>query len=129
MSATLDTDIKEKVAVLVRLLKGGLAEHADEDVLIRRRFVRTVNRLDELEFRCLVALRKSKTPKNEVGLVNLVKSAGITNFDILRSSLAVLGSEGLVSLVGRGEETWKISDFGVRMLAELNEAASEIEKF
>jgi hypothetical protein len=126
IAAALGTDVDEKVAVIVRLLKFGLNADVETDVLAARRFARTVSQLDEVELRIILALHAMKTNASEKpSLKSITAKTRLGNPDLVRSGLSSLDSEGLVKMIPGALETWSISDFGHRLVHELTQVFRE----
>ena len=126
LKASLSTDAKEKVALLVRVLKAGFDSEFDEETITMRRFVRTIARIDEVELRCLSVLGEKLSASGDIRLADLSASFKFRNPDLVRSAMAVLASEGLAYTSTAMGEGWRISDFGLRFIAELKEASSDL---
>lgn len=124
LAAALGSDYETKVNLLVRILKHGIESAAEEDVLFARRVARTVSRIDEIEIRTLWGMRSNANRSDGFALIDIREASSIKNVDMLSSALAVLAGEGLVRLSGKVEERWQLTDFGFRLLAELEGAYS-----
>jgi hypothetical protein len=119
IAAALGTDYEIKVKMIVNALKLGLSTDIDGEVFAARRLARTVSRLDELEFRLLATMYASGA-NSSMDLLEIGTASKMSNRDIVRSSLAVLHSEGLVSLETGSVERWRLTDFGFRLGSNLS---------
>jgi|GEM_PF-6148257 len=120
----LRTDSQEKVTLITRLLRLGLEAATDSDAMAAKRFARTVGRLDELEFRIALGLRRKG---RDFKLSDVQNATRIDNPDLVRTGLSILVSEGIVRQIGTDLESWALTDFGYRFLAELTAAYGDNE--
>src|SRR4029077_4656289 len=109
MDAVLRTDSQEKVDIITRLLKFGLEAPTDAAAMAAKRFVRTVGRLDELEFRVVLSLRGRFGKASEFKLNEIQESSKIESLDLVRTALSVLVSEGIVRETGGDLEKWQLT--------------------
>jgi hypothetical protein len=89
------------------------------EVLYARRIAKTIARIDELEMMLLAALSRMDRSLAGVRVGELVNASGISDVNVVRSSLAVLASEGLVVAADTQGDVFRVSDFGENVLREL----------
>ena len=119
ISAAMGSDYDAKIDLIARVLKSGIESNVAEEVILANRIARTVNRIDEIEFRVLWGMRNSQSQPNGFSLTELKNLGNLKSADMLSSAMAVLTSEGLVRLSGNADERWHLTDFGFRLLGEL----------
>lgn len=121
ISSALGTDYDIKVAMIVRVLKAGLAADVDAEVFAAKRLARTVSRLEELEFLLMSALYNPGSGPGSLALSDIVVASRVPNRDVVRSSLAVLYGEGLIKLEPGPVDRWQLSEYGYRLGSNLRE--------
>jgi len=120
VTSALGTDYERKVAVIARILRLGLDATSEIDVLVARRYARTVGRIDELEFAVMGVLYRDKS-RSGVPLNEIERESGIASQDILRSVLSILNAEGLAKASLAKVERWGLTDFGFRLVSEVSD--------
>lgn len=128
VEAVLETESEEKVRFLVHLIEVGLKSDLRIEVLFAKRVIRTVSRIDELEMVILAALARMDRNVRGVRVSDLLATTQLSDANMIRSALAVLQSEGLVTGDGGAIDRYRVSDYGDAVITRLRHVLDETPK-